>query len=57
MKQGGVEVLVDKVDGDLLQVRAQRCEIEEGTMIKEMSEATILKELQKAMDVWKKEHS
>ena len=58
VKQGGVEVLVEKVgNGDLLQVRAQRCEIEEGTMIKEMSEATILKELQKAMDVWKKEHS
>ena len=55
VKQGGVEILVEKVGDDAVQVRAGRCEMEEDTMIKEMSEQTILKELKKAMDVWKKQ--
>jgi hypothetical protein len=57
VKQGGVEVLVEKTSDDSVQVRARRCEIGKGTIIKEMSEETILKELQKALDVWKKEHA
>jgi hypothetical protein len=53
-KQGGVEILVETVD-DSLQVRARRCNTDEDTLIKEMSEETILQELKKAMEIWKKE--
>lgn len=53
-KQGGVEIVVEKF-GDGLQVVASRCEIDADTIIKEMSEETILKELQLALDVWKRE--
>lgn len=55
VKQGGVEVLVEKLPDDSVQVRARRCEMDDDTMIKEMSEETILKELKKALDVWKKQ--
>lgn len=57
-KQGGVEILVEKLSSgssSSLQVRAKRCEVEDDTMIKEMSEEVIIQELQKAIDVWKKE--
>ena len=54
-KQGGVEILVEKLTSDEVRVRAQRCNIDEDTMIKEMSEQAIIKELQVAIDVWKKE--
>lgn len=58
-KQGGVEVVVEVDDKDSGSVRvvARRCDMEEDTMIKEMSEATILHELQEAINVWKKNHS
>ena len=56
-KPGGVEILVEKLQDDSIQVRAQRCEMDEGTMIREMSEETILSELKKAIGVWKKENS
>ncbi len=52
--QGGVEILVDKTNGKV-QVRARRCEIEEDTVIKEMSEETILNELKQAIEVWKRD--
>jgi hypothetical protein len=58
--QGGVEILVEKVKGSSghqVRVRAQRCDFDEDTMIKEMSEETILRELQTAIDVWKKDSS
>ena len=54
-KQGGVEVLVEQLSTGEIRIRAQRCNMDEDTMIKEMSEETILKELKKAVDVWKKE--
>ena len=55
-RQGGVEIVVQKRSKEsLLRVVARRCEIDEGTLIKEMSEEIILKELAKAVDVWKKE--
>ncbi len=54
-KQGGVEMEVQKLASNKLRVVARRCEIDEDTMIKEMSEELILKELQKAIHVWKKE--
>jgi len=63
-KQGGVEiqVVVKKLASasasassySLLQVRAKRCEVDEDTMIKEMSEEVIIQELTKAIGVWKK---
>ena len=58
-KQGGVEItvqkLISKESHQSLRVVARRCDIDEDTMIKEMSEQLILKELQKAIGVWKKE--
>mmetsp|Transcript_3147 Transcript_3147/g.4534 ORF Transcript_3147/g.4534 Transcript_3147/m.4534 type:complete len:250 (+) Transcript_3147:23-772(+) len=55
-KEGGVEILVEQLlESNQIQVRAQRCEVDEDTMIKEMSEETIIKELKKAIDVWKKQ--
>jgi len=53
-KQGGVQIFVEKLSGSL-QVRAVRCEIDDDTVIKEMSEEVIIRELQKAINVWKKE--
>jgi len=60
-KQGGVEIVVEKIavgnnKDEQVRVRAVRCEMDEDTMIKEMSEETIVQELKKAMDVWKKGH-
>jgi hypothetical protein len=53
--QGGVEILVEKMDNQRLRVRARRCEIEDDTVIKEMSEETILHELKEAIAAWQKE--
>lgn len=55
VKQGGVEVRVEQLTNGDLQVVATRCEIEEGTMVKEMSETIIIDSLRKAMAAWKKE--
>lgn len=54
-KQGGVEILVSNPPGAGLQVTASRCEVDDDTVIKEMSEETILLELQQAIEVWKRE--
>lgn len=54
-KQGGVEILVEKLPGKTLRVRARRCEMDDETVVKEMSEEAIVKELKEALDVWKKE--
>ena len=55
IKEGGVQVMINKTpDGDL-EVIAKRCETEEETMIKEMSEQTIIDSLGQAMQAWKKE--
>lgn len=54
--QGGVEILVEQLKSSgQLRVRARRCAIDEETVIKEMSEETIVRELQTAIDVWKKD--
>ena len=55
IKEGGIEVQVQKLSNGGLQVVAKRCEIEEGTMIKEMSEQVILNSLRGAVDAWRKE--
>ena len=52
-KQGGVEILVQKLANGL-RIQARRCEIDDDTTIKEMSEETIVRELEMAIDVWKK---
>jgi hypothetical protein len=54
VKQGGIQVLVETLDDDTVQVRARRCEMDDETVIKEMSEETILSELKTAMSTWKK---
>lgn len=61
--QGGIEISVQKIsktespdDSERsLRVLARRCEIDEDTLIKEMSEEIIVKELQKAISIWKKD--
>lgn len=57
-KQGGVEISILPPSADTkptLQVQVTRCEIDDDTMIKEMSEEKILEELKKAINIWKKE--
>mmetsp|Transcript_14998 Transcript_14998/g.28519 ORF Transcript_14998/g.28519 Transcript_14998/m.28519 type:complete len:268 (-) Transcript_14998:363-1166(-) len=55
VKDGGVEVKVNQLSNGNLSVTAKRCEIEEGTVVKEMSEQTIVDSLRKVMVAWKKE--
>ena len=52
--EGGVEVLVEVTTADSLRVRARRCNMADDTVIKEISEETILKRLEDSLDVWKK---
>lgn len=56
-KQGGVEILVEEVvqkeGSHELRVRAKRCNMDDDTVLKEMSETTILKSLEEAVRVWK----
>ena len=52
--QGGVEIVVEKINNDV-RVRARRCNFNDETVIKEMSEETIVKELEKAISVWKQQ--
>eukprot|EP00557_Chaetoceros_sp_GSL56_P009128 CAMPEP_0176493726 /NCGR_PEP_ID=MMETSP0200_2-20121128/9700_1 /TAXON_ID=947934 /ORGANISM="Chaetoceros sp., Strain GSL56" /LENGTH=663 /DNA_ID=CAMNT_0017891403 /DNA_START=154 /DNA_END=2141 /DNA_ORIENTATION=+ len=51
-KQGGVEILVEEVaqkeGSSQLRVRAKRCNMDDDTVVKEMSEATIVKSLEEA---------
>lgn len=54
--EGGVQVLVETLDTGDMVVRATRCDFDEDTMIKEMSEETILSELKRAMDVWRRDN-
>ena len=57
--QGGVEILVQKNTTTTgiseVKVLARRCEIDDDTVIKEMSEETIMSELHQAIAVWKRE--
>ena len=53
--EGGVEVLVEVTDRDTLRVRARRCNMADDTVIKEISEETILKRLAESLEVWKKD--
>ena len=54
---GGVDIRVEQLQNGDLQVVAERCNFDEDTMIKEMSEQTIIESLRKAMKAWKNEQS
>ena len=56
-KEGGVQIQVEKLTSGEVQVRARRCDIDEDTMIKEMSEETIVSQLKKAIQAWSKEYA
>ena len=56
-KEGGVQVRVERLSGGDLRVIASRCEVEEGTMTKEMSEGVIIDSLRKAVTAWRKEQA
>lgn len=56
-KEGGVEIVVEEVtkaDKRQLRVRARRCNMDDATVVKEISEKDILKRLGEAVGVWKK---
>jgi hypothetical protein len=55
IREGGVEIKVEQLDDGKLQVRARRCETDEETIIKEMSEEAIKNDLIKAVGIWKKQ--
>jgi hypothetical protein len=54
--QGGVEIRVEEKNGEVV-ITAKRCNMDEDTMIREMSEETIVDGLKKAMQVWTKDHT
>jgi hypothetical protein len=56
VKEGGIDVVVEITKENKLRVRARRCNYAEDAIIKELSEETILKRLEDAITVWKKEH-
>ena len=51
-KEGGVEVLVEKTTDGNIRVRARRCNMDNMTTVKEMSEVVIVKSLKKAIEAW-----
>lgn len=55
IREGGVEILVEQLNDGKVQVRVRRCETDEETTIKEMSEEAIVNDLKKAVGVWKKQ--
>lgn len=66
-REGGIAVVVELVQkhdgpgsavgGRQLRVRARRCNYADDAVIKELSETTIVKRLQDALEVWKKDHA
>jgi len=55
VSEGGVEVLVEQLKDGKVQVRARRCDVEDDTIIKEMSEESIASELAKAVEVFNRQ--
>jgi len=51
-KEGGVEVLIEKTTGGTIRVRARRCNMGDKTIVKEMSEEVIVKNLKRAVTAW-----
>ena len=56
-KEGGVEVLVEETLDNDLRVRARRCNMDDRTVVKELSEQVIIKQLEKAISVWQKDYA
>ncbi|KAL3776873.1 hypothetical protein ACHAW5_009521 [Stephanodiscus triporus] len=56
-KEGGVEVRVEQLSSGDLRVIASRCEMDEGTLTKGMSEGVIVDSLKKAISAWRKEQA
>ena len=54
-KEGGLEVIVEITNENHLRVRARRCNYAPGTVIKEITEDTILGKLRTSMQVWQKD--
>ena len=55
-KEGGIEIMVEITRDNKLRVRAKRCNYSNDTVVKEISEETILKRLRDGVDVWVKDH-
>ena len=55
VQEGGIDVVVEITNDSKLRVRARRCNYAYDAVIKVLSEETILKRLEDAMEVWKKE--
>ena len=57
-KEGGIEVVVEVLQDrdDALRIRAKRCNYADDAVIKELSESTILKRLEEAIETWKRDH-
>ena len=56
--EGGVLIVISQTQNNgEISIVAKRCDIEEGTLIKEMSEETIVQNLKDAMTAWKKEQT
>jgi hypothetical protein len=51
-KEGGVEVLVERTAAGSVRVRACRCNVDDKTVVKEMSEEIIVGSLKKALGAW-----
>lgn len=54
--EGGIEIIVERLKDGEVRVRAERCDFDENTTIKEMSEEAILSKLKEAIGIWKKDH-
>jgi len=57
-REGGIDILVEEVKAgnkNELRVLAKRCNMDDNTTVKEMSEETILKRVREAVVVWKKQ--
>ena len=54
-KEGGIEVLAEQTSSGDLRVRARRCNMDINTVVKEISEETILKGLERGVKAWVKE--
>ena len=57
VKEGGIDVVVEITKDKELRVRARRCNYADDAVIKELSEETILKRLQDAIDIWKNDRN
>ncbi len=51
-KEGGVEVLIERTVNGHVRVRARRCNVDDKTVVKEMSEGVIVGSLKKALGIW-----